>query len=311
MRVDSQQRAHDEITVFLEPGTRDGIRVFPKAGARDGVKGFPKPHRRGIVQFGKRQARRDQRNLMFASLLKPPPVLPPEYDFNVAHQGIPTPTSGNDQEGDCFMAGRAHQTLRFEKAELNKLIANTDKDVLREYLSDSGGDDGLVVLDSLKQWRSTGWLAAKRRYKIKAFAEIDRSTRTEVKRAVFMDIGVGLGLTLPDSAMPQFYAGKPWAVVSGHGSKHNPNSGHYVYVSGYTTVGPVCVTWGRKQQMSWGFFAKYCDEACAIIDAVDSARKNRALDVGKLDAFVRALRKPRPTPALRPPAHNGSLAKRP
>src|SRR3546814_6073786 len=92
---------------------------------------------------------------------------------------------GNDQYGDCVIAGRAHQTLRFEKAEQKRLIAISEHDVLREYFNESGGvDSGLVVLDSLKEWRSKGWLAAKRRYRIKAFAQIDQARRSEVKRAV-------------------------------------------------------------------------------------------------------------------------------
>jgi hypothetical protein len=256
------------------------------------MKAIPEPRSGGIVRFGKRKAKRDKRTLMFAALLRAPPTLPAEYDFDVAHKGIPTPMFGNDQYGDCVIAGRAHQTLRFEKAEQNKLIGITNKDVLHEYFSQTGGiDSGLAVLDSLKEWRSKGWLAARRRYKIKAFAEIDRSKRNQVKRAVFMDIGLGLGFTLPDAALTQFYAGKPWAVVSGKAGQPNPNLGHYVYVPGYTRIGPVCVTWGRKQQMSWAFLTKYCDESYAIIDAIDSAKKKRALDAGKLDAFLAGLRK--------------------
>ena len=259
------------------------------------MKAIPKPRPGGIVRFGKQKARRDKRNLMFATLLKAPPVLPAEYDFDVVHHGIPTPMFGNDQYGDCVMAGRAHQTLRFEKAEQNKLIAITDNDVLHEYFSESGGtDSGLVVLDSLKEWRSTGWIAAKKRYTVKAFAQIDQGKRSEVKRAVFMDIGVGLGFTLPDAALTQYYAGKPWAVVSGKPGQPNPDNGHCVYVPGYTKSGPVCVTWGRKQQMSLAFLAKYCDEAYAIIDAIDTTKKKRALDAGKLDAFLGALRKHKP-----------------
>src|SRR3546814_19776553 len=98
---------------------------------------------------------------------------------------------GNDQYGDCVIAGRAHQTLRFEKAEQKRLIAISEHDVLREYFNESGGvDSGLVVLDSLKEWRSTGWLAAKRRYRIKAFAQINQATPAAIKSAVVMDIGV-------------------------------------------------------------------------------------------------------------------------
>jgi hypothetical protein len=256
------------------------------------MKAIPKPRPDGIVRFGKRKARRDDRNLMFAALLKAPPVLPAEYDFDVVHHGIPTPMFGNDEYGDCVIAGRAHQTLRFEKAEQDKLIKIGDNDVLREYFNQTGGvDSGLVVLDSLKEWRSKGWLAAKRRYKIKAFAQINRARRAEIKRAVFMDLGVGLGLSLPDAALTQFYAGKPWAVTGGKAGKPNPDNGHYVYVPGYTKSGPVCVTWGRKQQMTWPFLAKYCDEAYAIIDAIDTKKKKRALDGAKLDAFLAGLRK--------------------
>lgn len=261
------------------------------------MKTIPAPRPGGIVRFGKRTARHDDRNLMFAALLKAPPVLPAEYDFDVTHHGIPTPMFGNDHYGDCVIAGRAHQTLRFEKAEQNTLIGITDQDVLREYFSESGGvDSGLVVLDSLKAWRSNGWLAAKRRYKIQAFAQINQGKRSEVKRAVFMDIGVGFGFTLPDAALTQFYAGKPWTVVSGKAGQPNPHNGHYVYVPGYTKSGPVCVSWGRKQQMSWAFLAKYCDEAYAIIDAINTAKKKRALNATKLDAFLGTLNK---KPAVR------------
>lgn len=244
-----------------------------------------------ILKFGKKPAKRDKRNLKLSAILKAPVTLPDEYDFDVNNKGVPTPMFANDDYGDCVMAGRAHQTLRFEKVEQGILIKITDKDVLREYLKETGGDDsGLVVLDSLKLWRKRGWSAAKQRFKIKAFAQIDQTNRQEVKRAVFMDIGVGFGFTLPDAAITQFHAGKPWEVVSGPSSRRNPKNGHYVYVPGYTKVGPVCVTWGSKQQMSWAFLNKYSDEAYAIIDAVDTAKKKRNLDVEKINDFLASVK---------------------
>jgi hypothetical protein len=243
-----------------------------------------------IIRFGKAPAKRDDRNLKLSAVLRAPVALPAEYDFDVNHNGVPTPMFGNDQYSDCVIAGRAHQTLRFETAEQGILISITDKDVLREYFKETGGDDtGLVMLDSLNLWRKRGWRAANQRFKIKAFAEIDRTDRQEVKRAVYMDIGVGLGFTLPDSAISQFHAGKPWEVTSGPGSGPNPKNGHYVYVPGYTKTGPVCVTWGRKQQMTW-FLKKFCDEAYAIIDAVDTPKKKRNLDEKKINEFLTSLK---------------------
>ncbi len=246
-----------------------------------------KKENNSIIKFGKLPAQRDIRNLKLSAILRAPVKLPAEYDFDVKNHGIPTPMFGNDEYGDCVIAGRAHQTLRFEKKEQRKVLKITEKEVLREYFKETGGDDsGLNVLDSLKLWRKRGWKAAGKKYTIKAFAEINRTKRDEVKRTVFMDIGVGLGFTLPDAAINQFHAGKPWEIVSGPSSRPNPDNGHYVYVPGYTKKGPVCVTWGRKQQMTWAFMMKYCDEAYAIIDAVNTAKKKKIIDEMKLKAFL-------------------------
>jgi hypothetical protein len=246
--------------------------------------------RKPIIRFGKRRAKKDIRNLMLASVLKAPPAPPAEYDFDVQHHGIPTPIFANDTLSDCVIAGRAHQTLRFEEAEQKKLIRITDAEVRREYFKETGGpDSGLVVLDSLNLWRHRGWRVGAKTYKIKAFAQITPTRRMEVKRAIFLDIGVGLGFTLPNSAITQFHAGKSWDVTTGPGSAPNPENGHYVHAPGYTKRGPVCVTWGRKQQMTWAFLAKYCDEAYAIIDSINTAKAKRGLNGKKIDAFLAAL----------------------
>ena len=140
----------------------------------------------GIIKFGKAPAKRDSRNLKLSAILKAPPPLPAEYDFDVTHNGIPTPMFGNDYYSDCVIAGRAHQTLRFEMAEQGVLVSITDKEVLREYLKETGGDDtGLVVLDSLKLWRKPGWRAAKQRFKIKAFAFIMWLQTVMLTKAIF------------------------------------------------------------------------------------------------------------------------------
>lgn len=243
-----------------------------------------------VFKLGKAKALRDDRNLMFASILKAPVKVPDEYDFDVKHPGIPTPMFGNDTYGDCVMAGRAHQTLRFERIEQGAKLTITTSEVTREYFKETRGrDTGLVVLESLRLWRRRGWIAAKRRYKIQAFSEIRRSGREEIKRAIFLDVGVGLGLSLPRSASAQIDAGKPWDVVRGRGSAKGSWGGHYVYVPGYTKRGPVCVTWGRKQQMTWAFFWKYCDEAYAIIDAVDTAKRRKGLDQKRIKTFLARL----------------------
>ena len=79
-----------------------------------------------IFKLGKAPAKRDPRNLKFAAILKAPAKLPTEYDFDLKHPGIPTPMFGNDHYGDCVIAGRAHQTLRFELLEQVVMRDDTD-----------------------------------------------------------------------------------------------------------------------------------------------------------------------------------------
>jgi hypothetical protein len=64
-----------------------------------------------LFKLGKAPAKADRRNLRFAALLKAPVPAPKEYDFDLAHPGVPTPMFANDRYGDCVMVGRAHQTL--------------------------------------------------------------------------------------------------------------------------------------------------------------------------------------------------------
>lgn len=240
------------------------------------------------MKFGKLPARYDGRNLKMSAILTEPKKVPAKYDFDDDNPDIPTPMFGNDRHGDCVIAGRAHQTLRFEKVEQKKVINITEREVLDEWYRENGGtEEGLSTLDSLKLWRRDGWIAAKKRYKIKAFAQIDPKNHSEVKATIYADIGAGFGFLLPDSAITQFDAGKKWTVTK---DPPNEKNGHYVLFTGNNKSGPVCITWGEKQQMTWKFLDKYCDEAYAIIDAVNTPKKLQYLNERKIDDFLKKLR---------------------
>jgi len=243
-----------------------------------------------LFKLGKAPARSDARNLMFAAILKAAPPLPAEFDFDLKHTGIPLPVFANNTLGCCVISGRAHQTLRFEDLEQGTVLTITDDEVKDEYFKETGGaDSGLVVLDSLKSWRTDGWVAATQLLKLKAFAQLDPKNHMQIKRAIFLDVGVGIGLMLPKSADKQMQAGKPWDVTSGPSAKPNSWGGHYVFCPGYTKRGPVCVTWGQKQQMTWAFLDKYCDEAYALFDDVNTAKLKAAIDVERLNSFLSEL----------------------
>jgi len=202
-------------------------------------------HAHKVFKLGKAPAKQDPNNLKFASLLR------------AAAPAIP----------DAYDFDATHSGIP------TPMFAN---DVLGDCV-------GLVVLDSLKLWRQKGWKAANKPYKIKAFAEVEFLNSDQVRQAIYAD--VGLGVQLPQSAQEQISTGQPWEVANGPGSQPGSWGGHYIYVPGYTPQGPVCVTWGRKQQMTWAWLEKYGDEAYAIFDAKDSFKKT-VIDKTKLNAFV-------------------------
>jgi hypothetical protein len=199
-------------------------------------------------------------------------VVPTSYNFDAKHKGIPTPMFANDKHGDCVIAGRAHQTLRFERLEQKNTIKITDEDVLKEWRRENGNtENGLYVIESLKLWRKRGWTVNKKNYKIKAFAQVNPKDKEEIKNAIYLNVGIGIGMSMPDSWEKEWESGKPWADTSMY---PDPYSGHYVYIVGYDPEYLTCITWGRKQKMTWGFFQKYVDESYAIIDALNAKKLN-------------------------------------
>jgi hypothetical protein len=237
-----------------------------------------------ICAFGKAAATYDDRDLKLADIRLARDPLPEAYDFDDRHKGIANQTYQNPPQNNCVIAGRAHHTLRFELAEQKVLINITDNDVEREFKKQTTGDrTDIDVRPSLDLWRTHGWEAAGQHFKIKAFSKIDPIDAEDIKRMIYINLGVGLGFQLPESAIQQFKDGQPWGVTRDRAANHS----HYVYVPGYTKDGPVCVTWGRKQHMSWAFVDKYCDEAWAIIDDVDTPEKKRTLDEEKINKFLK------------------------
>jgi hypothetical protein len=143
-------------------------------------------------------------------------------------------------------------------------------------------DNGLVMLSSLNEWRQKGWTVCGNSYTIYAFAAIDVRNEDELKYAVYLLNGGYIGITVTDEAMKQFYKGETWDVVSGA----NPEGGHAIHIVGFNDIGPVCITWGKKQQMTWAFYKKYTDEAFAIVDNKNAFMENSPVDVNKLKGYL-------------------------
>jgi hypothetical protein len=201
----------------------------------------------------------------------------------------------NDKHGDCVIAGRAHLTLRFEHFEQGQVLNIPDRDVLDEYFREGGAcflnprpDRGLVLLNSLKQWRKVGWLVNGKRYYIYAFAGVNHLNYEMVRAAIYLFGGITFGLDLPRSADTQFRRGETWDVVSGEAGIRGSLGGHCVISSDYTRDGLYDPTWGKRQFMTWRFLDAYCDECYAVVDARDRWLGDKSpLDLDRLDRYLK------------------------
>jgi hypothetical protein len=230
------------------------------------------------LKLGKGPATDDDRDLLFAKYVdatKPPPV-PAEF----GHESLFAPKGwgmlGNDEWGDCAWAGPAHETMLLT-SEGRDPATFTTADVLSDYAAGTGFDEkagppgknptdrGSNVRDVLKYRRKTGIVDfAKSRHKIGAFVKLAPKNVTELYQAAYIFQTVGIGIEFPGSAMDQFNEGKPWSVLEGA----KIEGGHYICCVGKRANINI-VTWGAVQQMTVGFFEKYCDEAWAYISTED------------------------------------------
>lgn len=246
------------------------------------------------VKLGKKPVKKDDRNIQLKSILKKVlPPIPDKFDLDQSYQPayqIPTPMFGNDQWGCCVIAGRAHQTLRFEVFEQSQVLPITTDEVLKQYWKEGKAncfnprpDRGLVMLYSLRDWRSNGWAVGMHKYNIYAFAQVHPTDMGECKAGIYLLNGLNIGLNLPVSAQNQ----SVWDVTSGPGAEAGSWGGHCVYVPSYDTQGLTCVTWGYKQKMTWSFFWRYCDEAYAIVDNKNAFTPNSPVDIDKLNGYLK------------------------
>ena len=205
------------------------------------------------LRLGKLAHRHDPRTLMLARYLEAAlPQVPPAWDWaKVSASLIPAwGMLGNDQYGDCTIAGLAHQVMLWD-AQLGNAVTFTDQQVESFYFGMSGGQDsGLVELDVLNKWRQDGFYG----HKLLGFAKVDAAYRPHIEAAIWMFGGAYIGLALPISAQTQ----EVWDVVPGPDGKAGTWGGHAVLLTSFDDDGVTCVTWGMLKKMTWAFLGGYC-----------------------------------------------------
>jgi hypothetical protein len=203
-------------------------------------------------------------------------ALPSTYDsaYDVANSGIALPAYGNNLYDDCVIAARAHHTVRLDYDAGKTAGTITEPEVLEEFQAESAqqGTSGLVLRTSLQDWINPGWRAggvggrtivnfwgpygivqAASSYSYPA----NDMDEIQVMTAIIQYGGAQVQLLLPESISPDFPAtfgdGTLWSDTSGE-----KTTSHVMLLTGYDENGPIGITWGARQHMTWNFLACYC-----------------------------------------------------
>ena len=255
------------------------------------------------IKLGLNHKELDPRTLKLSSVMTELPPIPATFNLDTVGAKDKN-VFANDKWGDCVIAGRAHQTLRFENYEQGKLLPITDDDVLGEYWMEQGAtpvtrthfcktqqgwsskpDNGLDMITSLNAW-CKGWKAAGDTYSIDAYGVIDPTNQDHVRAVLYLLNGGYIALGLPLSAQKQTV----WdAVEDSQGGAVGSWGYHCVYLTPKVTAdGLECVTWGTYQKLTWGFLQKYCVQFFGVVDQMDN--KSSILDIPKLQSYLDAVR---------------------
>lgn len=239
-----------------------------------------KPARPGAVKFTLAD---------YGAALPAAPAKAGHYAAVIDWQGM----LGNDNYGDCVWAGGDHEHIDWN-AEANTKVSFTPETALADYSAvtgfnpnDPNTDEGTDVQVAASYRLKTGLIDANgKRHKIGAYVAGKVGDKLQLRQGVFYFGAVGIGINFPNSAMDQFNEGKPWSVV-----KSTVEGGHYVPVVGYDAKYLYVVTWGKIQKMTWGFFAKYCDEVFVYLSSemLKNNESPEGFNLKQLQADLKAL----------------------
>jgi hypothetical protein len=190
----------------------------------------------------------------------------------------PYPIDGNDEYGDCTIAGVAHAIAAWNRLYSQKDRVPAQQTIIRLYLKLTGGQDsGLVEANVLQAWRKTGLFG----HKIWGYAPVKITDPNAIKLAISGYGGSYLGIKCPESAQRQFSEGKPWTYEG-----EQTEDGHCVVALGYDAEGNLeCATWGGIALLTPGFLKHYLEEAWVILSdqLVKAGKDTVGLDLAALE----------------------------
>lgn len=203
---------------------------------------------------------------------------------------------GNDDWGDCAEAGACHQTMLFTAEGTGAAASFDTPAALRNYTevaqfdpnaggpgenpTDQGTDMGVLA----SHWVKEGIVDAGGTYhKLVATLDLHPGDLRELWVASYLFQAIGLGFSIPASAIKQNRNGQPWDVVKNDGGIQG---GHYVPCVGKKAGNGLVVTWGKLQAFTPAFYEKYSIQGFAGLSE-EMLKNSKSID-GFDDALLRS-----------------------
>jgi hypothetical protein len=178
----------------------------------------------------------------------------------------------NNSKSDCVVAGACHETMQLTATGMHP-VTFSDTWAAQDYWLMQGkpwwpfNDGGLDMIKAASYRRKTGIHDSNGiRHRVKAYLELPLGDARHLALAVWYLRVAGVGLNLPANAETMWATGQPWDDTSQPPS----GEGHYVCAIDRLANGNfVVVTWGKLQQMSPAFYAKYAIVGIAYLSFED------------------------------------------
>ena len=258
-------------------------------------------------------------NYLRASL----PIPPASVDYSLPAKAVLADIYGNDNLGDCVIAGGYHVTGT-ETGNAGDLFHATLAQIIKDYSAvggyvpgDESTDNGCDLVTAMNYWTSHGFANGT---KLLGWLAVDATNRQELMQACYLFENLYFGIGLPDAWVNPFPSanGFVWDV---NGSA-DPSNGHCIMAYGYNTSGVIIDSWGMSGLLTFSAISEYCSKNSGgevyVMLTPDQLAKGAAKApngvawadlIADFDAMGGHLPIPAPTPAPTPtPATGVTLA---
>lgn len=152
-------------------------------------------------------------------------------------------------------------------------------------------DQGEYVMSAEFDWMQNGYLdPSGYTHKAVACGPVNFRNYYALAESVYLYQGVTLTVGLPADAITQFVNCQTWTVTAGPGGAPWSGGGHEVALVGFNYTGPIAITWGRVQQMTWAWMSTYGTEAYATVNTEEISPNGHAVNGLTLNQLVADLR---------------------